>query len=561
MSNAETTQLVMELKNKEQDYEFYPTTKEIIACIHNHVNYNWEIEHEAKKVLDIGCGTENFRKYIEELHHERELWKETASKRIDGSIDYNISNATNWKIYAYYVMEKSQVLLQRLDKETIVLGTDFYDNTLVDKQVDLIFCNPPYSVYAEWTKRIIAESSCKYIYLVIPERWKSDEKIQKTIETVGAEAKTIGSFDFLNAERSARAKVDVVFVDKTKVSTDSAFDRWFDETFNIRDKEEKNVWETARDKENGLKNQLVGGANKGERLINLYEAEQHKLYEHFLAISGLDVDILESINIQKSAVKQALKERIQGLKTLYWKVVFDNLEEITNRLTSGTRNQMFNKFKSLQSVDFTIQNIYSLIIWVIKNANTYYNDQMIEFFKNLSSVENCKPYKSNNRIGTDNWRFADENSHYTLDYRIICNKLSFSNYYSWDKNIDTRKATSVIDDICTIANNLNFEIGEKETPENYGEKYTIKLKNGKTFCDYRIYKNGNTHFKFNKEFMKALNVEVSRLLGWINKPEDISKEFDDEIKAGAEKYFKGSMQYCISNGDNTLKLLGTCQKS
>lgn len=282
MSNAETTQLVMELKKQEQDYEFYPTTKEIIACIHNHVNSNWEIENKASKVLDIGCGTENFRKYIKELHDKRELWKETASKRIDGSIDYSIRNATNWKINSYYVMEKSQILLQKLDRNTIVLGTDFYDNTLV--------------------------------------------------------------------ERTARAKVDVVFVDKTKVPTDSAFDRWFDETFKMRDKEEKTIWETARDKENGLKNQLVGGANKGERLINLYEAEQHKLYEHFLAISGLDVDILESINIQKSAVKQALKERIQGLKTLYWKVVFDNLEEITNRLTSNTRNKMFNKFKSLHCI-------------------------------------------------------------------------------------------------------------------------------------------------------------------------------------------------------------------
>ena len=556
MSNARTTQLVLELKEKEQDFEFYPTTKEIIACIHKHINNHWEIEHNSNKVLDIGCGTENFRKYIEELHHERELWKEKASRNANGEIDYSIRNAKNFNVLHYYVMEKSQVLLQKLDKNTIVLGTDFYDNTLVDKQVDLIFCNPPYSVYAEWTKRIISESNCKYIYLVIPERWKEDIEIQKTIETIGAEAKTIGSYDFLNAERSARAKVDVVFVDKTKVPTDSAFDRWFDETFKMRDKEEKTEWKLEEEKEENLKNELVGGANKGERLINLYEAEQRKLYEHFLAISGLDVDILESINIQKSAVKQALKTRIQGLKTLYWKVVFDNLDEITDRLTSDTRQEMFNKFKSLQSVDFTIQNIYSLILWVIKNANTYYNDQMIEFFKKLSSPENCKAYKSNDRIGTEHWRFADENSHYTLDYRIICDRLSFSNNYSWDKEIDKWKAVHTIDDICTIANNLNFEVGIKDIPQVFGKKYKILLKNGKTFCEYRIYKNGNCHLKFNKEFMKALNVEVSRLLGWINKPEDIAKEFDDEMKEGAEKYYKGSMQYCLSSS-SSLKLLGT----
>lgn len=56
--------------------------------------------------------------------------------------------------------------------------------------------------------------------------------------------------------------------------------------------------------------------------------------------------------------------------------------------------------------------------------------------------------------------------------------------------------------------------------------------------EYKIYKNGNMHVKFNIEFMKALNVEVARLLGWINKPEDIKKEFVAEMAKGAEKYFK-----------------------
>ena len=53
MSNAETTQLVLELKEQEQDYEFYPTTKEIIACIHEHINSHWEIEHYSTKCLTL----------------------------------------------------------------------------------------------------------------------------------------------------------------------------------------------------------------------------------------------------------------------------------------------------------------------------------------------------------------------------------------------------------------------------------------------------------------------------------------------------------------------------
>jgi len=56
--------------------------------------------------------------------------------------------------------------------------------------------------------------------------------------------------------------------------------------------------------------------------------------------------------------------------------------------------------------------------------------------------------------------------------------------------------------------------------------------------EYKIFKNGNMHLKFNKEFTKAMNVEVSRLLGWIKSKEDIKKEFTEEMSEGAEKYFK-----------------------
>ena len=70
---------------------------------------------------------------------------------------------------------------------------------------------------------------------------------------------------------------------------------------------------------------------------------------------------------------------------------------------------------------------------------------------------------------------------------------------------------------------------------------------------YKVYKNGNMHVKFNIEFTKAMNVEVSRLLGWIRCKEDIEKEFPSEMAKGAEKYFK--VNNCISLFNNNLLLL------
>ena len=105
--------LIKELKNNNEDFEFYPTSKNMIDVI---IPY---LDHET--VLDIGCGTGNFKKFV--------------------------SEADTSKIKKYYVMEKSKTLLNKLDDDTICLGTDFNANTLLDKKVSTIFCNPPYSEF------------------------------------------------------------------------------------------------------------------------------------------------------------------------------------------------------------------------------------------------------------------------------------------------------------------------------------------------------------------------------------------------------------------------------
>lgn len=529
--------LIEELKENEQDFEFYPTTKEIIGAIFEHrmnMGSGYRNVADLGDVLDIGCGTCNFRKFITEFNQKI---KDDKTKYDS----YGNFRGDTLGFGKYYVMEKSKILLDRLDSDVVVLGTDFNTNTLMDKKVDTIFCNPPYSQFELWTKRIITESNCKDVYLIIPERWKENKDIIKTLDNMKAKYKVIGSFDFLHAERQARAKIDIVYIDKSEVKEDLCFDTWFDEVFKMRDKTDKSEFAEEREKKENLKSNLVNAESKVGMLVQLYQDEQKTLFEHFTAISSLDIDILESIGVSKKAVKASLKHRCENLKNLYWEAVFDNLEEITDRLTTETRRNMLNKFTGLKQVDFTPQNIYSLIIWVIKNANQYYNEQLIDFFKKLSSEENVKAYKSNHKTFTkERWRFMENNSHYTLDYRIVCDEFHFGDRYSWRQDISDFKVREILGDICTIANNLGFIATNKDIASEFGQKYNVFMGAGKILFEYKYYKNGNTHIKFNKEFIKAMNVEVSRLLGWIKCKEDIAKEFTPEMADGAEKYFKAN---------------------
>lgn len=550
-------QLVLELKAKNEDYELYPSTKEMLWPIYQTMG-------NGSKVLDIGCGTCNFKKYADEYYEFKiEQYYKDIERFHNNQIDRYPDKPCK-TISKYYVIEKSKTLIDKLDKDTIVLGTDFNQTLLLDKKVDIYFCNPPYSEYIEWTTRILAEGNFKEAYFIIPQRWKENKEINLIIDKYNMMFNVLGSFDFLEAERPARAKVDVVRFKKKTTRyewrelndfNEIEFDNWFDETFKMRDSSKENKYESEIEKEEkeNIKTQLIGSKSKGDLLVNLYNSEQMKLFEQFKAICSLDTDTLLTIGIKKDAIKEAIKQKIISLKTRYWKIVFDEFEEITDRLTSETRRDMFEKFKELQTVDFTLENIYPLILWVIKNANEYYDEQLISFFKKLSSPDNVKPYKSNQNVfERDKWRHnqfknKEKVSHYTLDYRIIMASPFRQDYYGRFDGFDYG-CSEALKDIFTIANNLGFSIGRYDTPSNFGEKCLVYYeRSDKIFMEYRPYKNGNMHVKFDLEFAKALNVEASRLLGWIRNKSDIEKEFPNELAKEADKYFKTNNSISINS--------------
>lgn len=533
----QTADLIETLKDAGEDFEFYPTTKDMVRAIWDHAlsdaHSNSRDRQRYCDVLDIGCGTCNFRRWIEELNREE-----------PGILH----------LHKYFVIEKSTVLLERLDAETIVLGTDFHETTLIDKAVDIIFCNPPYSEYEEWTRKIITESQCKGIYLVIPERWKNSEIIKKAISTLKAPLRdsyernakvveVIGHADFLNAERTARAKVDILFINKVWTKKEAGFDMMFDELFGMPDDNfdpYTTEYKEKEEREENLKNALAAGKNKVEILCEGYNAARDDLFRHFKAIAGLDAATLKSIGVHKEAVKEALKTNMRGLKALYWKAAFDCLDEITSRLTTASRDEVLNRFGVLKTVDFTPSNLYAMIIWVIKNYNKYAEKQMIDLYYGLSSKENVQNYVSNKRVFVDfRSRLGNDGerpTHYTLDYRIVCTHYALPGHSHSSSDLRGR-FTDKIQDVCAVANNLGFTVEMLDMPSDFGERGTAHGKDHKLLFEFRCYRNDNVHIKFNIELMKALNVAAAQKLGWIRKPEDIKAEFPPEMANGAEQYF------------------------
>ena len=60
---------------------------------------------------------------------------------------------------------KSAILTGQLDPSVFVIGTAFEEQSLYSKRVGVIFSNPPYSVYEDWTVKIIREAAAPLVYL------------------------------------------------------------------------------------------------------------------------------------------------------------------------------------------------------------------------------------------------------------------------------------------------------------------------------------------------------------------------------------------------------------
>ncbi len=155
-----TPSLFESLKDNNQDFEFYPTTDEILNSIISDMketeksnNHHMKYFREIDSVLDIGAG--------------------------DGRVLDAIGNVFGLKKRG---IEKSSLLKEKWDKSILPIGSDFNEVTLIDKKSGIIFCNPPYKEYVNWTCKILEEGNFEFLYLVIPKRWSDNERIKEVIE-------------------------------------------------------------------------------------------------------------------------------------------------------------------------------------------------------------------------------------------------------------------------------------------------------------------------------------------------------------------------------------------
>lgn len=528
--------LVPLLKESDQDFEFYPTTQEIIDRMVADLAYLREERFtdygRLESALDIGAGSGKVLLALREKAEIRSL----------------------------YAIEKSTLLCERMDADIFIVGTEFGEQSLVSKQVDLTFCNPPYSEFEDWAVKIVRESASRLLYLVIPERWGQSHAIVDALRYRNAKTEVVGRFDFLESEdRAARAKVQLLRIELSS-DKDDAFDRFFSAQFadleaKFKGRRSDDSAETEPRKDSKL-DALVVGTNYPERLVALYDDELDHIRRNYDLVRELDADLLREFEVYPARILGCLKARLAGLRNQYWQELFSNMKPVTNRLTTKKRNAMLGRLNRSGNVDFTLGNIHAVLIWVLKNANAYLNEQVLELFDQMVSTANVRNYVSNQRpFVHDRWRYNQEKpTHIALEYRLVlANVGGIRRGYSFEKGL-ADSAGDFLGDLLTVAHGMGFigdtgdfrltRAGRAQWESGRLETFRALADGGnEVLFEVRGFLNGNLHLRINQKLALALNVEVGRLRGWVKSGQEAADELGDE---NAVRYFGTSLQLGMS---------------
>ena len=527
------TALIQQLKDAGQDHEFYPTTNEILRKVTDDLDHH-EYSVRRGSVLDIGAG--------------------------NGKALLAFKAAGCGPLLA---IEKSPILCRQLPDDVLIVGTVFEEQSLLSKTVEIIFSNPPYSVFEPWTEKIIREATCKVAYLVIPDRWSKSIRIRDALQYREAATTVLGNFDFEDAEdRQARAKVQLVKIKFDEAN--DAFASFFKDQFAELIAKFENVGTAADDettwerKDSPFAN-LVVGQNYPEVLVELYQQEMAKIQRNYELVGQLDVALLKEFDISPKRILECLKTRLTGLRNLYWNELFSRLDSVTDRLTATSRKQVLETLHNHVQVDFTVGNILEVLVWLIRNANQFMDRQLIQTYELMVDKCNVQFYKSNQRTWVnEGWRYnveTTQNTHFALDYRVVCHHcggVRDGGEWRYNRGLD-ESAAEFIGDLLTLANNLGFITDASERhclsyatrKEQWSPGVPVTFthrtedRGRQVLLEVRGFKNGNLHLRFAKEFILALNVEHGRLKGWLRSPAEAVHEMQD---TKAARYFGANRQ-------------------
>ena len=541
--------LINELKDNGEDFEFYPTPKDVMHKIASDANRMLSkiepVNPEQVTILDPCCGDGRaVAALTEALSYKSSDW---------GSFRYNAEIKT-------LGIECSAILHNRvrngdLPVKVNLIGTDAFQTELALTGADVVLVNPPYSEAVAWMGHILTHVTNGVVYFVVPQgKW------QHVVDAHAAtfDHETIHTFDFREAERAARVTVDVVRMVCTKKRDEMISDSF---GFQWPDDNEQSVDDLGMqaDEEKVMQYAIDTGRPLTEALEHGYIQRQQSVSSAFHAIADIDGRVFRALGITRSEiVGQFIKEQ-KRLRRDYWRRFLDHFEPVSKRIISKYREDWAERMM-LESAPFTVANMEMIAGNIIEDVIDIRDKQVAWMFDELTGDKGWKTYKSTARMMDGDMRamrsFRYEAKErgwcWHLDYRIVAGffnsqACAYKSVVGWDTE---RK----FNDFNTVIRSLGYKVEPFVVDNRDIRLRTWEQVWGKTpddedvmLYEFKVFKNGSVHMRFDVDVMRKINVIASRYKGWVHTPAEYAEETGDK-NPEVVKLFGPEMDYSLFGG-------------
>lgn len=484
--------------------DFYPTPEKIIKKMVDKIP-SWV---DVNYVLEPSAGKGNILDYLTGKNEEYENIRYPHVRRSEN-------------IHAIEIELELQDTLR--GKGYKVVDSDFLSETSNYYLYDVIIANPPFSNGEKHLlKAIEIIYSGHIVFLLNAETLKNpysnDRKllIQK-LEELDADIEYIPDA-FKDAERKTNVEVALIYI-HIKRNVEDDLLKGANETEN-----KINVEQIEEDRDlvsNNKMQALVDEYNNTltigiDTIVNYYK--NYRYIGKWINLRNQDVEKYEYSkgNLQKEMIDRANTFR-REIRKDYWLRAM-NLDEFRKRLTLDKRNELEKQIDLKSELDFTINNLRSVIINIIDSYEDTLNKAVVKMFDELSYNYAYDIEIHNKNIHYYNgWK---TNKAFKVNNKVI---IPYGVETNWSDKLDIAYGSR--DKICDLDKVMNFFAGlsSYKSIVDAVHESTESKKIMSTFFEITLYKKGTIHLRFlDENLLRKFNYVAAKEKNWL--PFDYGKK-------------------------------------
>lgn len=221
-----------------------------------------------------------------------------------------------------------------------------------------------------------------------------------------------------------------------------------------------------------------------------------------------------SLNIGKEYA--TINSFLEEVRYKYWYTLLQT-EKFRNLFTENLRQEYMSKINELKNYDFSLSNIYQILINVNSSMMKSLDETILSLFDELSYQHSCD--KAGNIHYYNGWK---TNKSYIINKKVIMpingwddiwNKWNYSYYNIISRLRDVEKIFCYLDPSKGTASDNIPEI-EQVLKEADNNQQSSKIHT--QYFDITFYKKGTAHIEFtNHELLKKFNIFGSQHKGWL----------------------------------------------